>query len=235
MTDNFPSNKSKNRDVNDFLAQVAKSPRIVKSNANGRLIFAMDATASREPMWDLASHIQAEMFKSVSDIGGLSIQLCYYRGFNEFQSFEWTDQAPKLLNSISSVRCLAGKTQISKVFRHALEQSQHSSVQALVFIGDAMEENVDKLGNLAGQLGIYKTPIFCFQEGKDPVVSRAFQQFSQLSGGAHCTFDSSSAHILAGLLKAVARYSVGGLHALKNDTNECDEVKQLTQHRWSKK
>jgi len=235
MTDNFPSNKLKQQEIKGFLEQIAKAPLVTKGNSNGRLLFAMYATASREPMWDIASQIHAEMFESVTNIGGLSIQLCYYRGFNEFNYFSWTDQPASMLNSISSVRCLAGKTQISKILKHALHETQQSPVQALVFIGDAMEEDIDKLGDLAGQLGIYKTPAFFFQEGKNPIVTRAYQQLARLSGGAHCSFDAGSAHILTDLLKAVARYSVGGLKALENSSSQSEVVKKLTRQLWSHK
>lgn len=235
MADKFPSNKSKQHEIKGFLEQVAKAPLVTKGKSNGRLLFAMDATASREPMWDIASQIHAEMFEAVTNIGGLSIQLCYYRGFNEFNHFAWTDQSAAMLNSISSVRCLAGKTQISKILTHALNQTQQSPIQALVFIGDAMEEDIDKLGDLAGQLGIYKTPAFFFQEGNNPIVTRAYQQLARLSGGAHCSFDAGSVDLLMDLLKAVARYSVGGLRALENSTNQSEAVKKLTRQLWSHK
>ncbi|MFT7185607.1 MAG: hypothetical protein ACI84K_000987 [Pseudohongiellaceae bacterium] len=235
MTNKLPANKSKQHEIQAFLEHVAKAPAVIKGNSNGRLLFAMDATASREPMWDIASQIHADMFESVVDIGGLSIQLCYYRGFNEFKFFPWTDQPISMLNSISSVRCHAGKTQISKILEHALSQTKKSPIQALVFIGDAMEENIDTLGDLAGQLGIYRTPAFFFQEGSSPTVTRAYQQLARLSGGAHCSFDAKSAHILADLLKAVARYSVGGLRALENQSTQSEAVKRLTQQLGRKK
>ena len=40
-------------------------------------------------------------------------------------------------------------------------------VDALVFVGDAMEENVDRLCQLAGELGLNGVPIFLFHEGGD--------------------------------------------------------------------
>jgi len=235
MANNYPSNKSQQQEVKAFLEQVAKAPVVVKGRSNGRLLFAMDATASREPMWDIASQIHAEMFESVADIGGLSVQLCYYRGFKEFKSFPWTDQSTLMLSSIGSVHCLAGKTQISKILKHALNQTQESPVQAVVFIGDAMEENIDTLGDLAGQLGLYKTPAFFFQEGNNPIVTRAYKQFARLSGGAYCSFDAGSAQLLADLLKAVARYSVGGLRALENHSNQSEAAKKLMLQLGSKK
>jgi hypothetical protein len=235
MTKNFPANKSKQQEIQNFLDQVAKTPAVIKGKSNGRLLFAMDATASREPMWDIASQIHAEMFRSVVGIGGLSIQLCYYRGFNEFKFFSWTDQPSLMLKSISSVRCLAGKTQIHKILEHALIQTKQSPIQALVFIGDAMEEDIDKLGDLAGQLGLFNTPAFLFQEGSSPKVTSAYQQIARLSGGAHCSFDAGSAHILADLLNAVARYSVGGIRALENQSIQSEAVKRLTQQLGRKK
>ena len=48
-------------EVEAFLKKVALTARPVKTAGRGRLIFAMDATASREPTWDRACHIQAEM------------------------------------------------------------------------------------------------------------------------------------------------------------------------------
>lgn len=75
--------------VSQFLDQVARTP--VKSSAAdaGRLIFALDATASREPMWDSACRIQAEMFAETASLGGLQVQLCYYRGFQQFHCDRW--------------------------------------------------------------------------------------------------------------------------------------------------
>ena len=140
-----------------------------------------------------------------------------------------------MLTSIASVKCLAGKTQIEKVLSHALSQTKQEPIQALVFVGDSMEENVDKLGELAGQLGIYKVPAFFFQEGNNPEVRKAFKHFSLLSGGAYCAFNADSAHVLVELLKAVAVYAVGGLKALENNTYQSDAVKKLTQQLGVKK
>ena len=49
----------------------------------GRVIFALDATASRQPTWDTACMLQAEMFRETATIGGLDVQLVYYRGESE--------------------------------------------------------------------------------------------------------------------------------------------------------
>ena len=52
-------------------------PTVRSSAGAGRLLFAMDATASREPSWDQACHLQAEMFGATDGLGGLEVQLVF--------------------------------------------------------------------------------------------------------------------------------------------------------------
>ena len=209
----LPSTSS-TAEVDAFLRKVAAAPSLGPSGERGRLIFAMDATASREPTWDRASHIQAEMFKETAALGGLDVQLAYYRGFREFHASAWLGDADKLLRQMTCVFCLAGHTQIGKVLKHAIAETGRKKVNALVFVGDCLEEDVDQLGQLAGQLGLLGVPCFMFHEGGDPVARRAFQQIAQLSGGAFCPFDANSAQQLRDLLAAVAVFAAGGRRAL---------------------
>ena len=60
-----------------------------KNSGSGRLVFALDATASRKPTWDLASNLQAQMFQEVAVVGNLSLQLVYYRGVDECRAASW--------------------------------------------------------------------------------------------------------------------------------------------------
>ncbi|MEX2326579.1 MAG: VWA domain-containing protein, partial [Pseudomonadales bacterium] len=182
----------------------------------GRLIFALDATASREPTWDSACQLQAEMFKETGDLGGLLIQLCYYRGFNDFHAGDWCQDADTLLTAMTAVRCLGGRTQLGRVLNHALKEARRNPIQALVFVGDAVEEDADALCHVAGQLGLLNVPVFVFQEGHLPGVRSVFQQIAKLSGGAYAAFDESSASQLRALLSAVAVFAAGGRKALED-------------------
>jgi hypothetical protein len=206
--------KGAQRAVADFLDAVAASPAPRPTEGRGRLLFAMDATASREPTWDRASQIQGEMFKSTERLGGLEIQLVFYRGIGECRASPWLDRADALVKRMTAVRCAAGETQIAKVLRHALAENKKRKVAALVFVGDAMEEKLDTLAQRAAELGLAGVPCFMFHEGGDPVAARAFREIARLSGGAYCAFDSSSAAQLAELLSAVAVYAAGGRKAL---------------------
>ncbi len=208
--------KTTKEDIRAFLAKVAATPVRKSGSGPGRLIFALDATASREPTWDHACHIQAEMFHETALLGGLEIQLAYYRGFGEFRAKAWTMNSDNLLREMTSVFCLAGETQFRKVLKHALKESKKQPVDALVFVGDCIEEDVDALGAVAGELGILGVPVFVFQEGFDSIAEFAFKQVARLSNGAYCRLDAFSAQTLRELLRAVAVFAAGGRPALEN-------------------
>jgi len=212
---NLPQ-KSSNADINAFLQKVAATPVIKTTGKRGRLIFAMDATASRGPTWDRACQIQAQMFEETAALGGLEIQLCYYRGYGEFHTSRWTSLSNELLKQMTAVTFLGGHTQIEKVLKHANRETQQHKINALVFIGDCMEEDPDNLCQLAGELGIQSVPAFMFQEGHDPIAARTFKQIARLTNGAYCPFDAHSAQQLRDLLSAVAVYAAGGRHALED-------------------
>lgn len=221
--------KSSSKDVDAFLRKVALTPVVKAPGTRGRLIFALDATASREPTWDQACHIQAQMFYETAALGGLDIQLVYYRGFGEFVASPWTDNSDDLLKTMTRVYCRGGQTQIAKVLRHAIKDAGKKEVDALVFVGDCMEENIDRLCHLAGKLGLLGVPAFMFHEGHDPHAHRAFREIAKLTGGAYCRFDAGSAQQLRDLLAAVAVYAAGGRPALEDfGARKGETVLQIT-------
>lgn len=221
--------KSTRAAIDAFVKKVRSTPVIKSGQERGRLMFAMDATASREPTWDQACQIQGEMFTETAALGGLDIQLCYYRGYGEFEASPWLSSADELLHRMTSVSCRGGYTQIEKVLRQAIEQTRQKKVQALVFVGDCMEEDVDRLCHLAGELGMLGVPAFLFHEGDEPLAQRAFKEISRLTRGAYCSFDATSAGQLRDLLSAVAVYAAGGQKALQNFSQGRGEVvRQLT-------
>jgi hypothetical protein len=154
------------------------------------------------------------MFGEAAKVGGLDIQLVYYRGSNECCASRFTSSPRELADMMERIRCRMGYTQIGKVLAHALRENAARSVQALVFVGDAMEESVDDLCAKARELGQCRVPVFAFQEGDDPEVEKAYREIARLSRGAYCRFDPGAAHELGELLRAVAAYATGGLNAL---------------------
>ena len=87
--------ESSRAEIDEFLAQMRSSPS-AKPAGQGRLIFAMDATMSRRPSWDMALAVQAEMFNAVKAVGGLDVQLVFFRGFDECRASRWVSDAAAL-------------------------------------------------------------------------------------------------------------------------------------------
>jgi len=217
---------AKTREVDAFLETLAATPA---PGRGGRLIFAMDATASREPTWDRACGIQGQMFEEAASVGDLWLQLCYYRGYRECRASRWYNKSGDVVRAMSAVRCAGGLTQIRRVLDHALKETEREPVSALVFVGDCVEENIDELCDRAARLGIKRVPTFMFHEGFDPAAARCFHELARLSGGACSRFDGASASQLRELLSAVAVYAVGGRRALANYGDRTGGlVKQLT-------
>ncbi|UZE51752.1 VWA domain-containing protein [Rhodopseudomonas sp. P2A-2r] len=200
----------------DIAAFVAKARALspVGAGGRGRLVFALDATMSRQPTWDMACALQAEMFREAAAIGSLDIRLVYYRGMNECRASGWISDSAQLARLMGKIQVQGGHTQIGKVLAETRREAVASGVRALVFVGDAMEESVDDLCARAGELGLLKVPVFMFQEGHDGAAEQVFREVARLTGGAWCRFDPGAAAQLRELLRAAAAYAAGGREAL---------------------
>ena len=203
-------------EVTAFLDQVARLPASGRTGRRGRLMFALDATMSRQPTWDRACHIQAEMFTATQAIGGLEVQLVWFRGHGEFKASRWHGRPSELAKAMTGVHCRGGFTQIARVLHHAIAETRRGSVQALVYVGDCVEEDFDTLAGLAGELGLMGVKTFLFHEGGEPYAGQVFAEIARLTGGACAPFDSASPKQLRQLLGAVAVYAAGGYAALED-------------------
>ncbi len=211
------------------------SPRVAAlldkmRRSRGRLIFALDATGSREPTWDMATQLQGQMFEEAARIGGLDIQLTYFRG-DEVRHSSWLSDAHELVSQMRAIRCMPGATKILRVLRHIRKEHEREKISAAIFIGDAVEELPRKLTDAATGLGV---PMFMFQEGHGAViyhdwrgapaggesVEEVFREIARLSGGAYGKFDAGAAKQLGELLRAVAAFAAGGVTALANQNTD---------------
>jgi hypothetical protein len=207
---------SSRAELDAFLTRVSTLGPAVNAGGRGRLVFALDATMSRQPTWDQACVLQADMFREAAAVGGLDIQLVYYRGLAECRASPWVAEPQRLGDLMSRIDCRGGHTQIAKVLAHARRENDNAKIGALVFVGDAMEEALDDLCAAAGELGLRNVPAFMFQEGYDPVCEQAFREIAQLTRGAYCRFAPGAGHELGELLRAAAAYAAGGMKALAN-------------------
>ena len=196
-----------------FLAATRATPP--RAEARGRLVFALDATMSRQPTWDLACQLQGAMFDAAAKVGGLEVQLVYFRGHGEAQASGFVSDAAGLKRLMTGISCRGGLTQLGRVLDHAERSAAKAPLAALVYVGDAMEENVDALCRTAGALGLRNTRAFMFHEGADPAAARAFREIARLTGGAYLPFNARAAGELRALLAAVGAYAAGGRPALE--------------------
>lgn len=215
------------------------SPRVAallkKTQAmRGRLIFALDASASREATWDLATQLTTEMFEESARIGGLDVQLTYFRGSDEVRHSSWFSDAHELVSQMGKIRCRAGATKIARVLRHIKAEHERGKINAAIFIGDAVEEPPSELYDAAAGLGV---PLFMFQEGDGEAiqldwrgelvgeypplkVEQVFREIARLSRGAYGKFDAGAAKQLGEMLNAIAAFAVGGLTALAGQNTD---------------
>lgn len=225
-----PATQSQPGEIDRFLG-AAKQLAPLATGQAGRLVFALDATMSRQPTWDLACSLQARMFdvaaRTPETGGGLAVQLVYFRGIGECRASGWVGEPARLTGLMRRITCEGGQTQIARVLRHVRDEAKAVPVRAFVFVGDAMEEDVDALAALAGELGLRGIRGFVFQEGHDPAASNAFATIARLTGGAHARFDVNAPASLLDLLRGAAAYAAGGREAMLRLAGSNPAVKGL--------
>jgi hypothetical protein len=176
-----------------------------------RLIFVLDATASRQETWDKAAGLTAQMFKAAAAAGGLEMQLVYFRGERECTASKWVSDPAELSRIMSKIMCRTGYTQIERALKAVGKEHQHQKVAAAIVISDSLEEEPNRVYAAARELSV---PVFMFQEGDDAEIASVYAKVASITKGAACQFDGGSAARLADLLKAVAAFASGGIKAL---------------------
>lgn len=213
MTKNLPAARSSSKEIDDFLEKAAQVPAL--SQVKGRLIFAIDATMSCQPSWDRAAEIQAEMFHVAQAMGGLAVQLVFFRGQGEFEASPWATTPAALADRMRAVSCRSGFTQLHRVLTHAADEATHAKIGALVYVGDCFEEDADQVAKAAGKLALLGVPAFMFHEGDHSDAQAVFREVARLTKGVYARFDHGAARRLRELLGAAAAYAAGGELALR--------------------
>src|SRR3712207_1157491 len=170
--------------IDSFLSQAKDLGPAGEAGSRARLVFALDATMSRQPTWDLACRVQGEMFATAAGIGGADVQLRDVRGLVGCRASRRGGEVAAAHGRITQTRCRGGQTQIARVLRHGRQEAAAQPVKVLVYVGDAVEEPIDSLCALAGELGLNGVKALMFHEGADRTAASAFKEVARLSGGA---------------------------------------------------
>ncbi|PLW77290.1 hypothetical protein [Cohaesibacter celericrescens] len=219
-------------DVSAFLAKtkIVRQAQKAKglSPVTGRLMFALDATMSRQPMWDVACSLQSEMFSVAAEHGGLATQLVYFRGTGECRASRWTRTSDDMVRWMERFDCRAGRTQLGRILQHIKNEAGQTHIDAVVFVGDSLEENPDVIVGLAGDIALKRIPVFVFQEGNDGLAATIFKEIARLTGGAYGQFDPSAKDKLAAYLKGIAAYAAAGRDATRLPKDLQKQLPKLT-------
>jgi hypothetical protein len=178
-----------------------------------RVIFAVDATASREASWNVARDLQAKMFIEAGAAGLLQLQLVYFQA-NTCRASKWATRGEELARWMGAIQCETGLTQIEKVLQHALREHEKAPVHGITFIGDSMEENIDKLGALADELGAAGVPVHMCQEGDDIIARNAFRLLALKTGGTYSAFNSAMPQTIERLSAELNKIARGAVAAI---------------------
>lgn len=192
---------------------VMKALQAQQTRSGGRLVFAMDATGSRAASWSQALVAQAGMFEAVASIGGLSVQLVHFGGY-EFKASKWVRDARQLSDIMHGVACVGGVTQIGNVLGHVLGETRKNPIAALVYVGDAQEESINSLAKQASRLASLGVRGFFVQDGDEPSVEQTYRKLATTMKGAFARLGPNAAADLKSFLSAVAVYASGGATAL---------------------
>lgn len=213
-------------------AAPAKKETLAKALARqerARLLFAMDATASREPAWDVAKQITGAMFEAVP--GALDVALAYHGGGKLVEVTPFSPDAKVFLDKVQMVRCRAGVTALNDLLTHATEVTR---LKALIYVGDCFEEDADEALVLAKQLKLKGVRCFMFHDAASGTqgydVERArtvFEQIAKMTGGALLPFDETAPQMLKALLEAIAYYVVQGMRALQERSKSLPAARLL--------
>lgn len=236
MTENnLPSKR------NSFLAKVKQSKAVV-GNKKGdalaeqlntvavpRLLFTLDATASREGAWNVARKITHSMFEQLP--GELEVSLGWHGGGSLQEITPFSTQSRGFLDKLNSVNCSAGRTALNDLLQ---ECTQIPRLRALVYIGDCFEENEENAYAIAEQLRIKGIKLFIFHDRSSERygynvddAKRIFANLIDICGGCLLDFNESSANKSKELLDAIAVYAAGGTKLLEQKRKQLPGAAKL--------
>jgi hypothetical protein len=193
-----------------------------------RLVFAVDATASREPAWAAARQVTDALVKALP--GELDVALAVHGGSRVHTFTAFTSDAATLRDRAAGVACQAGLTRLLPILFASLKQP---AVRVIIYIGDVFEESVSNGRRLADDLGQQGTKLIVLHDTSDPAARRDAEMFWDLAkrtGGCVLPFDANAPGRLRDLLSAVAVYAVGGEKLLRERRHDLPGATALLEY-----
>ena len=189
------------------LAQASAAPARLP-----RLVFALDATASRERAWAAARQVTDSLFGAAP--GGIEVALAVHGGGRMTAFGGFHRDVGALRDEAAGISCEPGPTRMLDIVRESLRRP---GVRAMVYIGDCFEEDESAALALAGSLRLRGTKLVVLQDESSGTTSalRVFRAMAGRTGGIVLPFDAGSLDPLRDALGAVASYVAGGRDMLR--------------------
>ncbi len=206
----------------------AEPPADTAAPLRPRLIFAVDATASREPAWTAARQVTDVLVKALP--GALDVALAVHGGSRVHTFTAFTSDANTLRDRAAGVSCVAGTTRLLPILSASLK---HPSVRVVIYIGDVFEENLQRGRHIADAMGAQNTKLIVLHDTADPAARRdaeVFWDLAKRTGGCVLPFDAAASGRLRDILSAVAVYAVGGEKLLRARRHELPGAVALLEH-----
>jgi hypothetical protein len=193
-----------------------------------RLIFGVDATASREPAWAAARTVTDALVKALP--GELDVALAVHGGSMLHTFTEFTANPNTLRDRAAGIACISGMTRLLPILSRALS---NAGVRVVVYIGDVFEESPGRGRKLADAMGLKGIKLIVLHDTADWNARRDAEVFLDLArrtGGCVVPFDANAAARLRELLAAVAVYAVGGAEMLEERRGDMPGAVLLLEH-----
>ena len=143
-----------------------------------RLVFAVDATASRSAAWEAAKQLTDILFEAIP--GKLDVALAVHGGGRVHTFTAFTADAGRLRDMAMGIRCRSGDTRLIDILARAVREKP----KVVVYIGDCFEESQREAVSVAEQLKAQGTRVIFLRDGNDRTAARVFPKLAALTGGA---------------------------------------------------
>ena len=206
----------------------AEPPADTGATSRPRLVFAVDATASREPAWAAAREVTDALVKALP--GELDVALAVHGGSRVHTFTAFTSDARTLRDLAAGVDCHAGMTRLLPILAASLKRQ---AVRVVIYIGDVFEESVPQGRQLADQMGAQGIKLIVLHDTADRSARRdaeVFWDLAKRTGGCVLPFDASASGRLRDILSAVAVYAVGGEKLLRERRHALPGAVALLEH-----
>ena len=206
----------------------AEPPADIGAPSRPRLVFAVDATASREPAWTAARQVTDALVKAL--LGELDVALAVHGGSRVHTFTPFTDDARTLRDLAAGVDCHAGMTRLLPILATSLKRQ---AVRVVIYIGDVFEESLPQGRQLADQMGARGIKLIVLHDTTDRGARRdaeVFWDLAKRTGGCVLPFDATASGRLRDILSAVAVYAVGGEKLLRERRHGLPGAVALLEH-----